>query len=98
MLAIDGRPGYNTRDRQRVGERLGIHWVDIADPDRPHTDATVRDASGVRQQGLDAGGAIFARLKARGLATDGGHHGNQRRKRPGWDKSGKSSRRRRRCA
>jgi secreted PhoX family phosphatase len=63
MLAIDGRPRFDTREGQRGGDRYGIHWVDIAEPDRAHADDRARDNSGVRQQGLDQGGAVFARLE-----------------------------------
>lgn len=80
MLAIDGRPRYNTAKGQRVGATLGIHWVDIRDPDRPHVNPAARDSRGVRQQGLDAGGAVFSRLEGAWFgnerlyvtATDGG--------------------------
>jgi secreted PhoX family phosphatase len=33
MLALDGRPGYDTRKGQRVGESLTVRWVSIDDPD-----------------------------------------------------------------
>jgi secreted PhoX family phosphatase len=63
MLAVDGRPRYFTRAGQRVGQRLGIHWVDIPEPNRPHSPGAVKDARGVHTQGLAAGGAIFSRLE-----------------------------------
>lgn len=80
MLAIDARPRYNTANAQRVGATLGIHWVDIREPDRPHVDPAARDSRGVRQQGLDGGGAMFSRLEGAWFghdrlyvtATDGG--------------------------
>ena len=80
MLAIDGRPRFDTSRAQRPGASYGVHWVDIADPDRPHIDAARGDANGVIQQGLDRGGAIFSRLEGAWFgderlfvtATDGG--------------------------
>ena len=33
MLAIKGRPKYNTATNQTVGEKLECRWVDIKDPD-----------------------------------------------------------------
>jgi uncharacterized protein len=80
MLAIDGRPRFNTSRGQRQGESYGIHWVDIPEPDRPHVDPARGDASGVMQQGFERGGAIFSRLEGAAYgdgcifvnATDGG--------------------------
>lgn len=80
MLAIDGRPRLDTSRGQRLGVSYGIHWVDIAEPDRPHVNAAQGDARGVLQQGLDRGGAIFSRLEGACFgdgrifitATDGG--------------------------
>jgi secreted PhoX family phosphatase len=80
MLAIDARPRHDTTKGQHVGVTYGIHWVDIPEPDRPHVDPEKRDARGVRQQGLDRGGAIFSRLEGAWFgdgrlyvtATDGG--------------------------
>ena len=64
MLAIDGRRGLDTSRGQRAGVPYDIRWVDIPDPDRPHH---LNPASGygigVLQQGIDAGGATFARLE-----------------------------------
>lgn len=61
MLAIDGRRQYDTRTGQRAGIELPVAWVPIDDPDRPHNVAT--DGRGVYAQGLDKGGATFARLE-----------------------------------
>jgi uncharacterized protein len=69
MLAIDGRPRFDTTRGQRAGVSYDIHWVDIAEPDRPHVSATAGPGLGVLQQGLDLGGAIFSRLEG---ATFGG--------------------------
>ncbi len=60
MLAVDGRPGYDTRDNQPTGAALPATWVDIADPD-PH-DAGWNPLS-VFHQGLRLGGATFGRLE-----------------------------------
>ena len=60
MLAIRGRPNYDTADRQRVGEALPVTWVDIADPDPRGTEG---DASAVYAQGFDKGAARFSRLE-----------------------------------
>jgi len=64
MLAIDRRPNYDTRTRQRVGESLPVRWVDITDPDPTYpTDFDDSAGSLVFQQGFDQGGATFARLE-----------------------------------
>jgi len=64
MLAIDRRPNYDTRTRQRVGESLPVRWVDIADPDPTYpTDFDDGAGSLVYQQGFDQGAATFARLE-----------------------------------
>lgn len=60
MLAVAGRPGYDTSRGQRVGETLNVHWVDIDDPD-PAGDA-IPDLA-VYSQGKALGGANFARLE-----------------------------------
>jgi secreted PhoX family phosphatase len=80
MLAIDGRPRFDTSRTQRESATYGVHWVNIPNPDRPHVDAATGDARGVLQQGLDRGGAIFSRLEGAWFgdgklyvtATDGG--------------------------
>jgi secreted PhoX family phosphatase len=63
MLAVDARPRYDTRMGQRTGNSLPVHWVPIADPDRPHRASDRGDAQGVSSQGWDRGAAIFARLE-----------------------------------
>ena len=60
MLAVDGRPAYDTRVNQPAGVALPAIWVDIEDPD-PH-DAGWNPLS-VFQQGLRLGGATFGRLE-----------------------------------
>jgi len=79
MLAIVGRPRFDTRTGQESGIRYPIRWVPIADPGKPHFAAG--DNSGVFMQGLEGGGAVFGRLEgacyAGGrvfvTATDGGN-------------------------
>ena len=63
MLAIDGKPRADLRRGQRAGVTLGIHWVEIAQPDKAHVDAAQSDSGGVFAQGLEGGGAIFGRLE-----------------------------------
>ncbi len=63
MLAVSGQQGYDARGPHRIGEKLAIQWVDIPEPNRPHHDLTTLDGRGVFQQGLERGGAVFARLE-----------------------------------
>lgn len=60
MLAIKGRPSYDSTTGQRPGLILPVLWVDIDDPD-PENAAL--DPSAVFRQGLAKGGAIFQRLE-----------------------------------
>jgi secreted PhoX family phosphatase len=69
MLAVSGRPRYDTRVGQRAGQTMSVHWVPIADPDRPHD--LPGDGRGVSEQGRRLGGATFARL-------EGAWYGNQK--------------------
>lgn len=59
MLAIQGRPNYDTRTGQTVGTRLPARWVHIPDPD-PDLE---NGALGVAEQGLADGAALFNRLE-----------------------------------
>ena len=59
MLKIRGRPGYDTREGQRMGARLPVEWVRIPDPD-PDLEG---GAATVTQQGLAQGAAKFNRLE-----------------------------------
>lgn len=80
MLAIDGRPNYDTATGQQMGETLSAHWVDIDDPDPA---AASTDSAAVYNQGFAKGGARFSRLEGcwwgdRGVffhATNGGNAG-----------------------
>jgi secreted PhoX family phosphatase len=60
MLAVRGRPQYDTTTGQRPGAILPVEWVDIDDADPA---AAETDPSAVFRQGLAAGGAIFQRLE-----------------------------------
>ncbi|MCI0650700.1 MAG: PhoX family protein, partial [Planctomycetes bacterium] len=60
MLAVDGKPGFDTRTGQKRGAPIPCHWVPIDDPDP--RDAHAR-AGAVFEDGLDKGGAIFGRLE-----------------------------------
>jgi uncharacterized protein len=60
MLALNGRPGYNTTTGQRPGLPLPVTWVEIEDPD-PATAAS--DPSAVFREGLAKGGTVFQRLE-----------------------------------
>lgn len=59
MLKVKGRPRYDTREGQRMGEPLPVEWVRIDDPD-PDLEG---GATPVTEQGLAQGGAIFNRLE-----------------------------------
>lgn len=61
MLAVRGRPGYDTRTGQRAGRRLPVAWVDIPEP--WPSDFAFGNELGVYRQGFAAGGATFARLE-----------------------------------
>jgi uncharacterized protein len=60
MLAIKGRPGYDTRYDQQVGRPLLAEWVDIPDPDPADAES---NGLSVFQQGHVRGGASFSRLE-----------------------------------
>lgn len=58
MLAVKGKPNYNTTQGQRVNKPLPVEWFDINDPDPP-----VVTSETIFNQGYAAGGANFARLE-----------------------------------
>jgi secreted PhoX family phosphatase len=60
MLAIKGRPDYDTSIGQRVGKPLPVRWVDIDDPDPA---AAETNPLAVFLQGKEQGGATFSRLE-----------------------------------
>ena len=62
MLAMAGKPRFDTRKSQPAGVTYPISWVPIEQPDRAH--ATERaEGGGVFEQGWERGGAVFARLE-----------------------------------
>jgi secreted PhoX family phosphatase len=63
MLAVAGRPQFDTRALQQPGAQYSITWVPIEHPDRAHEENTIEDGSGVFAQGWAQGGATFARLE-----------------------------------
>ncbi len=60
MLAVAGRPNFNTRIQQTAGVALPVTWVDIRNPDPPEAEL---DNLAVYKQGAAAGGATFRRLE-----------------------------------
>ena len=58
MLAVAGRPNYDTATGQMRGVELPVTWVPIANPNPAGTSSTA-----VFNQGLALGGARFARLE-----------------------------------
>jgi secreted PhoX family phosphatase len=60
MLAIAGRPNFDTVDGQEVGAELPVQWVDIRNPD---PGALWGEDNNVFAQGFTAGGARFSRLE-----------------------------------
>ena len=60
MLAVQGRPAYDTRTGQRAGVPLKVAWVPIADVDPAGAED---DSLAVYKQGVAGGGATFARLE-----------------------------------
>jgi secreted PhoX family phosphatase len=60
MLAIKGRPNYDTRAGQRAGKPLPVEWVDIDDPD---PESAEQNSLAVYEQGQAEGGATFDRLE-----------------------------------
>ena len=60
MLAVKGRPNYDTRTGQTMNVPLECSWVTIDDPDPQSADV---DPQAVFKQGRDKGGALFIRLE-----------------------------------
>ncbi len=69
MLAVKGQPQLDTRKGQKTGVTYDVEWVAIDRPEQAHVDDAKRDGTGVFEQGLQKGGATFARL-------EGAWHGN----------------------
>lgn len=60
MLAIEGRPGFNTGTGQPRGVQYRVRWVKIDEPD---SNAEFLEDGFVFNQGFAKGGAQFARLE-----------------------------------
>lgn len=60
MLAVTGKPNYETATGQTVGAVLGTHWVKIDDPDPEDAE---ENASSVLAQGVAKGAAMFVALE-----------------------------------
>jgi secreted PhoX family phosphatase len=60
MLAIRGKPGYDTTHGQTEGKRLECSWVDIDDPDPPEAE---HHSNAVYMQGAEKGAANFYGLE-----------------------------------
>lgn len=60
MLAIKGKPEYDTRTGQTVRSSMQATWVTIDNPDPPEADV---DTLAVYKQGKAKGAATFARLE-----------------------------------
>ena len=71
MLAVKGRPQFDTRTAQPVGATYPVEWVPIDDPDRAHHDPKKGDTLGVFTQGYVRGGALFSRLEGAVYAQGG---------------------------
>jgi secreted PhoX family phosphatase len=60
MLAIEGRPNYDTGTGQTIGAPLPVRWVEIPDPD-PRGGGN--NPTAIFDQGFTRGAARFARLE-----------------------------------
>ncbi len=60
MLAIKGKPEYDTRTGQKLNSHLEATWITIDHPDPPEVD---EDTIAVYKQGIAKGAATFARLE-----------------------------------
>lgn len=60
VLAVEGRPNYDTSTGQTPGRVLQATWVDIADPDPSNA---AEDTGAVFKQGMELGAAVFQRLE-----------------------------------
>jgi uncharacterized protein len=69
MLAVKGKPGYDTRTGQTQGAVFPATWVTIDNPDPAEADV---DRSAVFKQGHAKGGASFNRLEGSCMDKDGG--------------------------
>lgn len=62
MLGIRGRPRYDTRQGQRVGQRFSVVWYDIPNPN-PTYETREDDPDSTFNQGFGQGGAKFNRIE-----------------------------------
>lgn len=69
MLRLKDRPAADLRGGVPADARVGVAWVDVADPLRAHSPGTT-DTLGVFAQGRERGGATFARLEGCWWAGD----------------------------
>jgi secreted PhoX family phosphatase len=77
MLAVRGKPGYDTTKGQTEGKRLDCGWVTIEDPDPSDAE---ENANAVYHQGIEKGaanfyaleGAFFAKGSAYFIASESG--------------------------
>jgi len=60
MLAVKGKPEYDTRTAQKAGAKIPVVWVDIMSPDPQEANT---DSLAVYKQGKSRGGATFTRLE-----------------------------------
>lgn len=67
ILAVRGSPRYNTAVGQRVGDRMPVQWLDVADPDPAEAET---DMYAVFRAGLEDGAAMFQRLEGCFWADD----------------------------
>ena len=65
ILAVQGRPGYDTRKHQTVGRDLRTTWVTVPNPDPDLNGGG--PAARVAMQGIDRGGAVFDYLEGADL-------------------------------
>ena len=71
MMVVKGSPKADLRKGQSVGRRYDVEWAEIKDPELKGSVSGPADEHGVYQQGVDVGGATFARL-------EGAWHGHDR--------------------
>jgi secreted PhoX family phosphatase len=67
ILAVRGRPQYNTAVGQRVGDRIPVQWLDVANPDPI---AAETDPGAIFRAGYRDGAALFQRLEGCFWADD----------------------------
>lgn len=63
MLAVRGKPRFDTRPGVGLEQPLSVEWVPVPEPERAHADDEAKDTLGCFDQGHRAGGAVFGRLE-----------------------------------